>query len=405
MNIAVIGGGAAGFFAAIHAREHHPNAHVSLFEKSHKVLSKVRISGGGRCNVTNGCTSVDALCKAYPRGGRRLKKAFHRFNTTDTRDWFESRGVPLKTEADQRVFPVSDQSQTIIDCLTHEVRRLGIRLSTKTNVFRIQPTRNQINLTFSAGQEFTRSFDRVIVATGGTPRQKDLAWLEALGHQIEHPVPSLFTFNMPDEAITKLQGVSVKQARVQVLDTKLQAEGPLLITHWGMSGPAVLKLSSFGARTLSDMGYVFTLAVNWVDERSHDTVHAHLKEIVHTHPQRIVTSTRPYQLSRQLWSYLLEKHQLPTDRRWSEVSKKMLNKMSQFLTRDLYHVRGKTSFKEEFVTCGGISLDSVDLNTMKSKVCNNLYFAGEVLDIDAITGGYNFQAAWTTGFIAGQLGR
>ena len=403
MDLAVIGGGAAGFFAAIHAKQNHPETSVTLFEKSNKLLSKVRISGGGRCNVTNGCTSVNELCEAYPRGGKRLKKAFHRFNTTHTRAWFESRGVQLKKEDDGRVFPVSNDSQTIIDCLMQEMRRLKIDIKLKTPVQRIHPQGSQLGLIIGH-EEQPRLFDKVIVATGGSPEKKRLAWLEELGHKIEDPVPSLFTFNMPAEPITTLMGVVAENVQVNIQGTKLKSEGPLLITHWGMSGPAILKLSAFGARILSERGYTFKVQVNWVHEINHEKVADYLKDIIYQHDKKLLSSIRPYFLPKKLWQFLLEKSALPADKKWGELGKKGINKLVTILTNDTYDVSGKTTFKEEFVTCGGISLQSVDMNTMQSKVCKNLYFAGEVLDIDGITGGYNFQAAWTTGYIAGLLG-
>ena len=403
MDLAVIGGGAAGFFAAIHAKQNHPEASVTLFEKSNKLLSKVRISGGGRCNVTNGCTSVNELCEAYPRGGKRLKKAFHRFNTTHTRAWFESRGVQLKKEDDGRVFPVSNDSQTIIDCLMQEIRRLKIDIKLKTPVQRIHPQGDQLGLTIRH-EEQPQLFDKVIVATGGAPERKRLNWLEELGHKIEDPVPSLFTFNMPAEPVTALMGIVAENVQVNIQGTKLKSEGPLLITHWGMSGPAILKLSAFGARILSERGYTFKVQVNWVHEINHEKVADYLKDIIYQHDKKLLSSIRPYFLPKKLWQFLLEKSALPTDKKWGELGKKGINKLVTILTNDTYDVSGKTTFKEEFVTCGGISLQSVDMNTMQSKVCKNLYFAGEVLDIDGITGGYNFQAAWTTGYIAGLLG-
>ncbi len=402
MKVAVIGGGAAGFFSAIHVKINHPDAQVVIFEKSKKLLSKVKVSGGGRCNVTNGCTDVDDLVKAYPRGGRRLKKAFHLFNTMHTRAWFEERGVRLYEQEDGRVFPVSDDSQSIIDCLLQEVRRSGIRIAKETSVVEISPRKEQLLLTFADGH--TALYDKVIVASGGAPTRKKLEWLEALGHKIEKPVPSLFTFNMPAEGITELMGLVVEKTQVDIQGTKLKSEGPLLITHWGMSGPAVLKLSAFGARVLGNMGYQFKIRINWINESNNEIIADILKQIIDEQPKKMLSNERPHVIPKKLWLFLLSKCDLPAEKRWEEIGKKALNKLVNVLTNDVYEVKGKTSFKEEFVTCGGISLKSVDLNTMQSKVCKNLYFAGEILDIDAITGGYNFQSAWTTGFIAGKLG-
>ncbi len=403
MTIATIGAGAAGFFAAIAAAENHPEARVILFEKSQKLLAKVKVSGGGRCNVTNGCTSISELCRAYPRGGKKLKKAFHIFSTADTIEWFEKRGVPLYTQDDGRVFPVSDNSQTIIDCLLRETERLVVKIETGVGVKRIIPKGDGLELVFTADLHPPAVFDKVIVATGGSPKRSGLEWLETLGHKIEEPVPSLFTFNMPDESITKLMGVTVENALVNVQGTKLKSDGPLLVTHWGMSGPAVLKLSAFGARELSEKAYDFKVQINWVNETNHDLVKQELESISRDHPKKKAANVKPFDLPERLWLYFLAKSDIAPDKPWGELGNKTLNKLVNFLTNDIYSVSGKTTFKEEFVTCGGVSLESIDLNTMQSKVCKNLYFAGEIMDIDAITGGYNFQAAWTTGFIAGKL--
>ena len=402
MNVAIIGGGAAGFFAAIAAQENFPEARVVIFEKSKKLLAKVKVSGGGRCNVTNGCTNIKELSKAYPRGEKALRKAFGTFNTQHTMEWFESRGVPLVTQEDGCVFPVSQDSQSIIDCLMREIRRLGVAIEIGKGVTAIQPSGDQLTLHFSA-TEPVEVFDKVIVATGGSPKRKGLEWLEALNHRIEDPVPSLFTFNMPAESITSLMGIVVKEALVNIQGTKLKAGGPLLITHWGMSGPAVLKLSAFGARILSEMGYQCKAQVNWVKDQNEERVRQLLLSIVEEHSQKILANYRPYLLPERLWHYLLEKCELPQRKRWEELGKKGLNRLVNILTNDVYEVKGKTTFKEEFVTCGGVSLESIDFKTMQSRVCKNLYFTGEVMDVDGITGGYNFQAAWTTAFIAGKL--
>lgn len=403
MKIAIIGGGAAGFFSAIQAKSNHPNATVILFEKSQKFLGKVKISGGGRCNVTNGCADVNELCKAYPRGGKKLKKAFHIFNTTDTIEWFESRGVPLLTQDDGCVFPVSQSSQSIIDCFLDEVRKLKIDIQLGTGVKRIQPQNDQLELTFTKDQHQAQLFDKVIIATGGSPKRSGFEWLEELGHKIEDPVPSLFTFNMPNESITSLMGIVVKNTLVKIQGEKLNSDGPLLITHWGMSGPAILKLSAFGARLLSDKNYDFKVQVNWVNEKNNDVVFDHLSSLCSEHQKKMISNNKPYGLQERLWIFLLDKCDISAEKRWGDLGNKSLNKLVNILTNDVYEVKGKTTFKEEFVTCGGVSLQSIDLATMQSKVCKNLYFAGEVMDIDAITGGYNFQGAWTTGFIAGRL--
>jgi len=403
MNIAVIGGGAAGFFAAISAKENYPDAEVTILEKSQKLLSKVKISGGGRCNVTNGCTSVGQLCQAYPRGGKKLKKIFHQFNTRHTIRWFESRGVPLFTQDDGRVFPQSQSSQSVIDCFLQEAKRLSITIELGKGVKNIRLANDRLALTFIDKKLPQVVYDKVIVATGGSPTKAGLAWLEALGHTVKEPVPSLFTFNMPSEEITQLMGLVVENTLVSIQGTKLKSEGPLLITHWGMSGPAVLKLSAFGARVLNDLKYDCKVQINWINQPNHETVIDQLRLIAQKHPKKQLANSRPFALPERLWHYLLKKREVPEHRTWADLGKTVLNQLVSTLTNDVYAVKGKTTFKEEFVTCGGVRLPEVDLNTMRSKVCPNLYFAGEVLDIDAITGGYNFQAAWTSGFLAGKL--
>lgn len=401
MKVAIIGGGAAGFFTAIHVKENYPQSEVTIFEKTTKILSKVKISGGGRCNVTNGATSIKELALAYPRGGKKLKKAFAIFSTKQTIEWFEKRGVPLIIQKDNCVFPKSQKSQSIIDCFLEEVNRLNIQIKLQKGVKAIKQVDKVLELKFL--DEETLLFDKVIVATGGSPKRKGLEWLEKQNHKIVEPVPSLFTFNMPKESITELMGIVVEKALVSIQGTKLKSNGPLLITHWGMSGPAILKLSAFGARILSEKEYAFNVQVNWINIINNEIVLQELKEIVETHPNKFLSSIKPFQLSTRLWLYLLEKIELPANRKWQEIGKKGLNKLINILTNDLYSVKGKTTFKEEFVTCGGISLESIDFNTMQSKEVDNLYFTGEILDIDGITGGYNFQAAWTTGFIAAKL--
>ena len=405
MNIAIIGGGAAGFFSAIAAKENYPESEITIFEKSQKVLSKVKISGGGRCNVTNGCTSISELCKAYPRGGKNLKKAFHIFNTKHAMQWFESRGVPLVIQDDNCVFPKSQDSQSIIDCFLREAKNLNIKIKLGAGIQNIEEFNNQLKLSFLKDDYNTQTFDKVIVATGGSPKKEGLEWLKKLNHKIEKPVPSLFTFNMPTEPITKLMGVVVENALVNIQGTKLNATGPLLITHWGMSGPAILKTSSFGARILNEKNYNLKIQINWVNQKNNDLVLELLQNIIEEHAKKKLANIRPYFIPDRLWLFLLNKSNIPEDKKWNELGKKALNKLINILTNDVYEVRGKTTFKEEFVTCGGVSLQSVNMKTMQSKICENLYFAGEVLDIDAITGGYNLQAAWTTGFIAGKLGR
>ena len=403
MEIAVIGGGAAGFFAAIAAKENHPAAGVVILEKSPHLLAKVKISGGGRCNVTNGCPSIKELCAAYPRGGTALKKAFRIFNNRDAMRWFEARGVPLVIQDDNCVFPASQNSQSIIDCFLREAQRLQIGIEVGRGIKAIRRSGERLALDFTGEKVPRRLFDKVIVATGGSPRREGLAWLEKLQHRIAAPVPSLFTFHMPAESITGLMGIVVEKTLVTIQGTRLEAAGPLLITHWGMSGPAILKLSSFGARLLSERGYEFKIQVNWANVQNHEVVTDYLKNLVAEQAGKMLANVRPYFLPERLWRYLLGKSDLPADRKWGELGRKGLHRLVAVLTHDVYAVKGKTSFREEFVTCGGVSLESIDLRTMQSKVCENLYFAGEIMDIDGITGGFNFQAAWTTAFIAGRL--
>ncbi|MBM78799.1 MAG: aminoacetone oxidase family FAD-binding enzyme [Crocinitomicaceae bacterium] len=403
MEIAIIGGGAAGFFSAINAKENHPNSRVVIFEKSQKTLTKVKISGGGRCNVTNGTKSINELHKAYPRGGKKLKSIFHEFNTVDTINWFESRGVPLYTQDDNRVFPKSNNSQSIIDCLFNEIKKLSISIELGVGISEIGKEGQQLKLFFKNENLKPQLFDKVIVASGGSPKKEGLFWLEKLGHKIEPPVPSLFTFNMPNHPITKLMGLVAEPTLVSIQGSKLKSSGPLLITHWGMSGPAILKLSAFGARLLHEKKYDFNVQVNWVNESNNEKINNELKQIIKSHPKKGINNIKPYKLPERLWNYIIEKSKLPTNKKWGELGSKGLNKLVNLLSNDIYPVLGKTTFKEEFVTCGGISLESISLKNMESKSCKNLYFAGEILDIDAITGGYNFQAAWSTAFIAGKL--
>lgn len=403
MEVAIIGGGAAGFFAAITAKENYPQATVVIFEKSKTVLTKVKVSGGGRCNLTNACSSIKELSEAYPRGGKALKRAFRVFNNQDAMQWFESRSVPLIIQEDNCVFPLSQDSQSVIDCFLEQTRRLKIKIELESGIKTLKKVGNKLQLGFIGGKLPPRSFDKVIVATGGSPKRGGLEWLEKSGHKIEYPVPSLFTFKMPDEPITELMGVVVDNTLVSIQGTKIKAEGPLLVTHWGMSGPAILKLSAFGARLLSEKGYDFKVQVNWTHVRNQNIVLAELQNIAAKHSKKILTNVRPYALPERLWSYLLQKSALPLDKRWGELGKSGLNRLIDVLTNDAYSVKGRTQFREEFVTCGGVSLESIDFKTMQSRVCENLYFAGEVMDIDGITGGYNFQAAWTTAFIAAKL--
>ncbi len=403
MKVAVIGGGAAGFFAAINLKENHPQAEVTIFEKSKKLLSKVKISGGGRCNVTNGTDSISELAKAYPRGKKQLKKLFKEFSNQDCMQWFESRGVPLVVQGDNCVFPVSQDSQTIIDCFlsTTKKYKIEIRTSQAIELISFDNEKPVLHIKQTASSE---TYDKAIIATGGTPKRTGLEWLEKIDFSLTDPIPSLFTFNMPEEHIQQLMGIVVENALVKIPGTKLTAEGPLLITHWGMSGPAILKLSAFGARIFNDCSYQFQVQVNWVNIQNNNLVADELKQISEQHPKKQLSNFRPYLIPDRLWQFLLTKTGLPHTKLWQDIGKSGINKLTNILCHDLYTVNGKTTFKEEFVTCGGISLNNINFKTMQSRLHPNLYFAGEILDVDGITGGYNFQAAWTTAFVAARLG-
>ncbi|WP_242919163.1 NAD(P)/FAD-dependent oxidoreductase [Pontibacter liquoris] len=403
MQVVVIGGGAAGFFGAIACAQANPKAQVMLLEKSNKLLAKVRVSGGGRCNVTHHCFEPAAFANFYPRGARQLKEAFKRFGAADTITWFEQRGVKLKAEADGRMFPLTDNSETIIHCLLHEAKRTGVQVRTNTGVTGIEPitggSQQKYTLHLSSGQSITA--DKVLVCTGGNPKTTGYDWLRALGHPIQEPVPSLFTFNVPGSPFKELQGVSVPSARVRVAGQKLAYEGPLLITHWGYSGPAVLKLSAWGARLFHDQQYQFTILINWIPTLTEETLREHLQQYRQAHPQKVVATNPLFGLPQRLWKALAHLADIPAETKWAELPGKNTNKLVEALHRAPFEVKGKTTFKEEFVTCGGVDLSQVNMRTMESRLQPGLYFAGEVLDIDGITGGFNFQAAWTTGYLAG----
>jgi predicted Rossmann fold flavoprotein len=403
MKVAIIGGGAAGFFSAITAKEKYPEAEVVIFEKSKKLLSKVKISGGGRCNLTNALQSRKEFLDAYPRGKKLLKTAFKIFDNNNTMQWFESRGVPLVIQEDNCVFPKSQDSTSITNTLIHQAKSREIEIKINHGVKKIHPQNNKLQLIFIDSGISSLYFDKVIVTTGGSPRKQGLEWLQNLGHKIKDPVPSLFTFNMPDESITKLMGIVIENTLISLPGSKLKSTGALLVTHWGMSGPAVLKISSLGAIFLNEENYHFQIKINWINKVNNESVKIDLNEIINKNPKKLLSNIRPYLLPERLWLFLLDKAKLPPNKKWSELGKKGINKIINILTNDLYKARGKTTFREEFVTCGGVSLESIDMTTMQSKVVNNLYFAGEILDIDGITGGFNLQAAWTTGYIAGQL--
>ncbi len=399
--IAIIGGGAAGFFGAVTAAAENPEARVILFEKTGKLLSKVRVSGGGRCNVTHHCFSPAELIKFYPRGSKQLKKPFQEFGAEDTVAWFESRNVKLKTETDGRMFPVTDSSETIINCLLREANKTGVEILTHTDITEIKPLGpNNFALRTSKGQ--TWEVNQVLVTTGGQNKPENYEWLQALGHKIEKPVPSLFTFNVPGSYLKELPGISVPRAKVKIAGQKLESEGPLLITHWGFSGPAILRLSAWGARLLHELQYKFSIHINWVPDFTEDTLRTELLSFKTLHAKKIIGSNPFFGLPQRLWKVFTEQANIDPELRWLDISNKSLNKLLEVLFRGNFEVSGKTTFKEEFVTCGGIALSDLDLQTMESRIIPGLHFAGEVIDVDGITGGFNFQAAWTTGYLAGK---
>ncbi len=396
--LVVIGGGAAGFFCAVNAARLHTNLQVIMVEKTGKLLSKVRVSGGGRCNVTHACFSTAALVKRYPRGEKILKKAFNIFNTTHTIEWFEKRGVKLKTEDDGRMFPVTNNSQTIIDCLMQEAEKNHVEILLHHDVRSLEKVGEKWLLRFANEKIITADF--VCIASGGYPKTLMFDWLTNIGFSINTPVPSLFTFNMPGNDVTKLMGVSVTNAQVKIVGSKLLESGPLLITHWGMSGPAILKLSAWGARELADRNYHFTLLVNWLPDYNEQSLREEWHNVRNAHAAQKTGNKNPFQLPQRLWLFILSNSGILENIRWADLPGKEQNKLIKNLTAQEFEVKGKTTFKEEFVTCGGILTSEVDANTMQSKRAPNLFFAGEVLDVDGVTGGFNFQHAWTSGFIA-----
>jgi predicted Rossmann fold flavoprotein len=398
MIIAVIGGGAAGFFAAITVAQHYPQHKVIILEKTSKTLAKVRVSGGGRCNVTNHCFEVPKLAKNYPRGEKNLKQGFAQFAVADTIQWFETRGVKLKTEPDGRMFPTTDNSETIVQCLLQEIKKYNVEIRLQQDITKINITEKGFLLNIANQADL--AVHRVIVATGGNPKEAGFAWLKALGLDIAKPVPSLFTFNIPNNPVVKLMGVATK-ARVRIQGSKLAENGALLITHWGISGPVVLRLSAWGARELAEKNYQFNIQIQWLPDSSEELLRPYIDKVRQSIGARQIANKNPFEIPSRLWEYFLDKINIPHDKLWRDLNKKEINRLVNILMNDIYEVRGKTTFKEEFVTCGGVSLTEIDFERMESKKIKGLFFAGEVLDIDGITGGFNFQAAWTTGYIAG----
>lgn len=392
-DIIIVGGGAAGFFTAINIVEKYPKIKVAILERGNEVLNKVRISGGGRCNVTHACFEPSELVKFYPRGEKELRGPFHQFCSGDTIDWFGNRGVELKIEADGRMFPVSNSSQTIIDCFLKATQKLGITVLTGQSVQSIFKKEN-----FWKIETQNESFitEKLILATGSNPKIWEM--LQTFGHAIVNPVPSLFTFNIKDSRIKDLPGISA-HVSVKVKDSKLASTGPLLITHWGMSGPAILKLSAWGARILSEKKYQFTIFINWLNDVDTDEAEKMVRDLKKDHAKKAVFKKSPFQISNRLWESLVLASGIDLETRWADLSKIELQNLCNQLTNSSFQVNGKSTFKEEFVTAGGIDLKEINFKTMESKIHKNLYFAGEIVNIDAITGGFNFQNAWTTGYI------
>lgn len=400
MRIIIIGGGASGFMAAITAAEKFPEAAITILEKNRTVLNKVRISGGGRCNVTHKPSEPRFFLKNYPRGEKLLRKLINKFGPQNTVDWFEKRGVKLKTEQDGRMFPVSDSSHTIIECLLRTAKQLGIEVITSTDVVTFTKMGDQ-GFSLQLNNNETLQADRLVIASGGSPKLSGFDWIKEHDHEIIDPNPSLFTFNTPGSYLLPLAGVSVPEVLVKIIGTKHEWRGPVLITHWGFSGPAVLKLSAWAARDLAECNYTFSCKINWVPDQNEQQIRDFLMGEKTKTPKQQIKSHPRFQIPSRLWKALADKAEVPDDLIWSEAPHKLLNRLVELLSNSIFEVNGKTTFKEEFVTCGGLALSDLNPETLESRKVPGLYFAGEVIDVDGITGGFNFQNAWTTGYIVG----
>jgi predicted Rossmann fold flavoprotein len=398
-DLIVVGGGAAGFFGAIQAAEKKPALKILILEKSTKLLAKVKVSGGGRCNVTHNCFVPTELSRHYPRGEKQLKQLFKKYQALDTVNWFASKGVKLKAEEDGRMFPITDSSQTIIDCFLNEAKRLNIQIELNRNVNAMTPVNGFFEVT--CGDTLFRA-KNILVAIGGHPNVQAYSWLEKIGHTIQKPIPSLFTFNDSQKKFTDLMGVAVANAEVKITGTKLSQVGPLLITHWGLSGPAIIKLSAWAAEHLHQLNYNFTVLVSWVGSVKEDEFRLQLIDQKKIRPKQKVYTNPLFLLPQRLWQRLCELAEIEEQKIWVDLSQKSINKLLENLIRCPFEIKGKTTFKDEFVTCGGVDLNEVDTETMQSKKIQNLYFAGEVLNVDGETGGFNFQGAWSTAYIAAQ---
>lgn len=423
MNIAIIGGGAAGCFAAINIKRNYPEARVTVIESGRKLLAKVAITGGGRCNLTNSFRDIRSIAAAYPRGEKLMKRLLREFSHDDTMTWFEREGVRLVTQDDQCVFPKSQDAMEIVGTLTSLMRRLGVEIKTSCRVVKIEASLSGYEVATLTGCEVAALsgsyelktsepvspsgdygglqliFDRVIVTTGGSPKLSGLDMLAPLNLDIITPVPSLFSICLPNHPITELTGTVVEHASATLVGTKLRAEGPLLITHWGMSGPAILKLSSYASRQLHDSGYKARISVNWLGDANEGEAMETIMELAIKNPAKQLASVYPQQFNSRLWTYLIKQSNLNPSQRWSELAKKSFNKLVNTLVNDQYLMDGKNRFKEEFVTCGGVALSNINPKTMECRNHPGLYFAGEVLDVDAITGGFNLQAAWSMAWV------
>lgn len=392
-DVICVGGGAAGFFTAINIAEKHPILKIAILERGKDVLTKVRISGGGRCNVTHACFEPNELVKFYPRGEKELKGPFNQFCSGDTIEWFEKHGVELKIEEDGRMFPVSNSSQTIIDCFMNAAAKKGIKILTSQSVQSLYQAEEFWKID-TQHEKFTAT--KLVLSTGSNPKMWDM--IKELGHSIIEPVPSLFTFNITDKRIKELPGVSAL-ATVKVKNTKLEATGPLLVTHWGMSGPGILKLSASGARILAEKKYQFAISVNWLNDTDLAEAEIILKSLKQEHSKKLISKKSPFDFPNRLWEKLVLAAEIGEDLKWADLSNKQIYNLAEQLTEGTYQVSGKSTYKDEFVTAGGIDLKEVNFKTMQSKLYPTLYFAGEIVNIDAITGGFNFQNAWTSGFI------
>jgi predicted Rossmann fold flavoprotein len=401
-DIIVIGGGAAGFFGAINTALKNPALKIVILEKSEKLLSKVKISGGGRCNVTHHCFDNSTLVKNYPRGEKELRHVFNEFNPQNTLDWFKKFGITIVAEDDGRMFPKSNSSQTIIDCFLELAKELNIKIITGFNVEEINKKEGNFMVT-SKNSNNQITGNKILIACGGFPKINQFDFIKKLGHNVLNPLPSLFTFNLPGNPITQLMGLSVKNASVKIKELKTEINGPVLITHWGLSGPAILKTSAFMAKALADKNYNFEFRINWLYPKNFDEVREYLLEIKHKHANGEIANFKPAEIPGRLWEYFIyEVLGIEAKKKWRDLSAKELNQLNETLFNQTFNAKGKTTFKEEFVTCGGVDLKEINLKTMESKLLPQLYFAGEVINVDGITGGFNFQNAWSTSYIASE---